>query len=268
MTPTVLVTLAVVHSAPVLTDVPRLVGEWRGEGPFGRGTLVITPNGTCLEKSPGRLRAATYRVNPRERPAEIDFWDPGAEAPRRGIYKISGDNLTVCWTQDQGDARPAGFEVRGVGTEILHLTRIARVASPTWKKELARLTPWANKLFTGSPEAPPPVIVRDAGVLPKGETTTVRVKLTNVYTVPLKVESPRPVSERVPRVRGPDGLDPKQTGFFEVGIDTRGLDGESAVRITVALLGLDPKSGDLGEDPKTGRLFISLAEVVIRFESR
>jgi len=268
MIPTVLVTLALVHSAPLLTDAPRLVGEWRGEGPFGRGTLVITPNGTCVEKSPGRLRAATFRVDPRKRPAEIDFWDPGAETPRRGIYKISGNNLTVCWAQDRGDARPARFEAPGLGTEILHLTRVARVASPAWEKELARLAPWANKLFTGSAEAPPPVIVRDAGVLPKGETTTVRVKMTNVYTVPLKVESSRPVSERVPRVRGPDGLDPKQAEFHEVGIDTRGLDGECAVRIPVALLGLDPKTGDLGEDPKTGRPFTSLAEVVIRFESR
>jgi hypothetical protein len=114
------------------------------------------------------------------------------------------------------------------------------------------------------------VIVRDAGVLPKGETTTVRVRITNVYTVPLKVESQRPEGERARRavVRGLDRLDPKQVGFIEVEIDTRGLDGESAVRVPFALVGLNPKSGALGEDPKDGRPFFSQAEMVIRFASR
>src|SRR4051812_16674271 len=116
MSPAVLMALAVVHCGPVLMDMPRLAGEWRGEGPFGRGTLAFTPNGACVEKSAGRLRAATYRVDPSKRPAQIDFWDPRADAPRRGIYKISGDTLTVCWAEDRGHARPAGFAASGVGT--------------------------------------------------------------------------------------------------------------------------------------------------------
>ncbi len=80
MTPTLLLTLAVINSAPVLIDVTRLAGEWRGESQFGRCTIVFWPNGACVEKSAGRLRAASYRVDPHKRPAEIDFWDRGAKA--------------------------------------------------------------------------------------------------------------------------------------------------------------------------------------------
>jgi uncharacterized protein (TIGR03067 family) len=260
MTPTVLVTLAVVHSAPVWIDVPRLVGEWRGETPGANRTYTITANGTWMEKVAGRRpRASTYRVDSRARPAEIAFWDPGEEAPRRGIYKISGETLTVCWARTPGDSRPVRFEALGAGTVVLHLKRANAAGGAAGDKALAWLTPWANKMFTGSRESPPPVIVQDVGILPKGKTQTVRVKMTNIFAVQMQVPLPKPVSQRVPCavVRWTDRLDPKQAGFIEVGIDTRGLDGECTVRVPVTVL-----------DPKTGWEFSSEAEVLIRFASR
>ncbi len=138
------------------------------------------------------------------------------------------------------------------------------------EKELTELAPWANKLFTGSGSARLPVVVQDVGVLPKGAIKTVRVKMTNIYAVHLQMEPPMPVKERAPGVivRWPNRLDPKQTGFVEVEIDTRGLDGEYAVRVPVLIWGDDPKSGLPVEDPKTGHPFMSQTELVIRFVSR
>ena len=265
MAPFVLVTLSVLHCAPELIDVARLSGEWRGEGRFGNATLVFRPNGAFAEKSPGRLRAATYRLDPQKQPAQIDLWFWGEEAPRRGIYKISGDKLTVCWAEDLGDARPAGFKAPGVGTEVLHLTLVAKAAPPAGIP-----VPWGNKLFTGSRVVPPPVVIYDAGVLPKGGNTTVRVKMTNIYTVHLKVLQPKLVSERVQCavVGWTDRLDPRQAGFIDVRINTWGLDGEHAVRVPVSVRGIDPKTGDPVKDPNTSRSYDSSAEVLIRFVSR
>ncbi len=119
--------------------------------------------------------------------------------------------------------------------------------------------PWANKLFTKKGADVPPVIVHDFGIVPKGAVRTHRFQLANIYAVPINVGEPLPSSGCVSVTKYAAKLDPSETGFIDIQIDTRRVDGKKEVRLSVYFE---------GKDPKTGETFWSWARVEIRVVSR
>lgn len=95
------------------TTDPSLVGEWTcvrqviyGQPNPGGGKVEFTADG--LRKS-GSENAKWFRADPKASPAAIDLEMPGRDYPQRGIYKIEGKLLTICWTS-YDKRRPTSFE--------------------------------------------------------------------------------------------------------------------------------------------------------------
>jgi hypothetical protein len=128
--------------------------------------------------------------------------------------------------------------------------------------------PWANKFFAGNSDNPPPVILQDFGVLPKGTIKAYRFKMTNIYALKMQVMEPRPPCSCVSVAQYKAELNPQESGYIDVVINTALVDGEKEVRLPVHFWGRDPKTGETVVDPKTKRPFNSEAELVIRFVSR
>ncbi|HVK15205.1 MAG TPA: DUF1573 domain-containing protein [Gemmataceae bacterium] len=119
--------------------------------------------------------------------------------------------------------------------------------------------PWANKFFTGKGGNAPPVIVHDFGTLPKGTVRTYRFPLTNIYQIPIQVAEPRPSCTCISVREYTAKMAPLETGFLEVEIDTRRVEGKKEVQLPVYFE---------GKDPKTNQPFWSWAKVEIRAVSR
>ena len=141
MYPSVLVGLALVVGAPGAKDPPKkevsIVGEWVGEKavaggkekpvPEGGVTMTLTADGKFIVREGKREQAeqGTYKTDTKKDPAEIDIMPPSEKAGRgtiRGIFKIEGDTLTLCFTggKDDGD-RPAKFE-SPEGSQVMLMT--------------------------------------------------------------------------------------------------------------------------------------------------
>ncbi len=132
----------------------------------------------------------------------------------------------------------------------------------------AKPIPWANKFFVGNTDNPPPVILQDFGVLPKGTIKSYRFKMTNIYAVKMQVVEPRPPCSCVSVAQYKAELNPQESGYIDVVINTASVDGEKEIKLPVAFRGVDPKTGSPVIDPKTKIQFQSRAELVIRFVSR
>ena len=136
----VLVGLAVLVAAPAPKDPPKkdpgIVGEWVAEKMMAGGMELPVPKGgfTFLFAADGRLTVqegtkekpdeATYSVDPKKNPAEIDLTPPAQDkvGTMAGIFKIEGDTLTLCFTI-MGE-RPKGFESpAGAMTMLMTLKR-------------------------------------------------------------------------------------------------------------------------------------------------
>jgi uncharacterized protein (TIGR03067 family) len=101
-----------------------IVGEWTGEKatrggqdrpvPEGGIRFTFTADGKLTVKEGNRepKDGATYKVNTKKEPAEIDIIPPeGKDEPTiEGIFKIEGDTLTICITRGKGGERPTKFE--------------------------------------------------------------------------------------------------------------------------------------------------------------
>jgi uncharacterized protein (TIGR03067 family) len=83
--------------------------------------MIYSPGPTCNEYE--------LRVDPAARPATYDIVGvPGGRAARRsfkGIYKIDGDTLTICYNP-AGRDRPTAFEGVGRGTFTEVYKRVRR----------------------------------------------------------------------------------------------------------------------------------------------
>jgi hypothetical protein len=128
--------------------------------------------------------------------------------------------------------------------------------------------PWANKFFAGNTDNPPPVILQDFGVLPKGTIKAYRFKMTNIYALRMQVQEPHPPCTCMSVAQYTPQLNPQATGYIEIVINTALVDGEKEIKLPVDFRGVDPKTGDPVTDPKTKMQFQSRAELVIRFVSR
>lgn len=92
--------------------------------------------------------------------------------------------------------------------------------------------PWGNKFFV--PKEPPPVIVHDFGTVPSGTILTHRFAIANIYAVPMQiVEDPRATCGCTRIVRYTKKLEPRESGFIDVEMDSRRFQGAKAVTITV-----------------------------------
>jgi hypothetical protein len=128
--------------------------------------------------------------------------------------------------------------------------------------------PWANKFFAGNSDNPPPVILQDFGVLPKGTIKAYRFKMTNIYALKMQVMEPRPPCSCVSVAQYKAELNPQESGYIDIVINTASVDGEKEIKLPVEFRGVDPKTGSPVIDPKTKMQFQSRAELVIRFVSR
>ena len=137
MTTTLLVGLAIAVGAPTkkdppAKDPPTLVGEWLGESGVRGGkpenpppgtSLTFTADGKVMFKEGGDAKPeeGSYKSDPKKTPGEIDITPP--DAPKgemlRGIYKIEGDTLTMCFSL-RGE-RPTEF-ASPPGTEVMLIT--------------------------------------------------------------------------------------------------------------------------------------------------
>ena len=145
MVPSLLVSLDLVVGTPAgkepaKRDSQSIVGEWVGEKavsegmekpvPEGGVTMTFTADGKFLVREGKRERAeeGTYKADAKKDPAEIDIMPLSEKAGRgtiRGIFKVEGDTLTLCFTVGKDDAsRPAKFESpAGSGAMLITLGR-------------------------------------------------------------------------------------------------------------------------------------------------
>lgn len=136
----VLFTIALVVGAPAPKEAkPRpllLLGEWvvstliecgENETDAVGDKLSFTADGKCvLQEGKEKPETMKFTVNAKREPAEIDITSPGdgkKDVVTRGIYKIDGDVLTICLS-DQGD-RPKDFaSPAGSSINLVKLSRI------------------------------------------------------------------------------------------------------------------------------------------------
>lgn len=150
----------------------------------------------------------------------------------------------------------------------LTLTLLVLVAPLAAQELPTKEIPWANKFFVGNADNPPPIILQDFGVLPKGTIKSYRFKMTNIYAVPMQVMEPKPKCGCVSVAQYKAQLNPRESGYIDVVINTVSVEGEKEVQLPVQFWARDPKTGDSIIDPKTKRPFNSEAKLVIRFVSR
>jgi uncharacterized protein (TIGR03067 family) len=127
---TLLIGLALTVGAPAKdkkdAEKPSIVGVWSGEKntrggkeapiPEGGVTITFAADGKVIVKEGERERdSATYKVDAKKDPAEIDLIPPKEEVTMRGIYRIDGDTLTICFSGKEAggkneSVRPTKFE--------------------------------------------------------------------------------------------------------------------------------------------------------------
>lgn len=85
----------------------------------------------CLVVKQNRVTVTTikdrwfYRIDPGRKPAHIDRLadgTPGAKVVNRGIYRLSGNRLTICW--GAGGSRPKDFVSRLGRSAVVELVRV------------------------------------------------------------------------------------------------------------------------------------------------
>src|SRR5262245_12363051 len=97
-------------------------GLWRR---MSGGTVQITATAWTNNPEKGGPPTFTLRIDPRASPATFDMdWRVGGVPYFRGIYKVKGDTLTICYNS-AGEERPTSFDGpgKGKGTEVFTRVR-------------------------------------------------------------------------------------------------------------------------------------------------
>jgi uncharacterized protein (TIGR03067 family) len=114
--------------------VNPLLGNWRPVKMERGGEVVkdaflpdarFVVSGDALQLVVGEKKHREYRirVNPAATPPAIDLTPlvgPGAGSPFRGIYRLEGKRLTLCWQLGKDQQRPKAFG--GDGQDLATLT--------------------------------------------------------------------------------------------------------------------------------------------------
>jgi uncharacterized protein (TIGR03067 family) len=119
-------------------DADRLQGIWsmldyqidgsRSAEPEIRSWLLVVEGD---EYNPGVREYSveyTYRLRPGRTPKAIDLLPRAGSSrnqPIRGIYKLEGDRLVLCYPMDPHGERPAGFSARA-GSGLVRVTWVRR----------------------------------------------------------------------------------------------------------------------------------------------
>jgi uncharacterized protein (TIGR03067 family) len=136
--------LALAVGAPALKPAPTpaepnpLVGEWSLETWMFNGAYIPNLGEQFEFTTDGKFRSwrndrtlgtGSYELVPKVEPAGLDWTDE--TETRKGIYKVDGDTLTVCLSNDAKGERPTEFTARlGSNRNLLTLKRV-----PAAKKE-------------------------------------------------------------------------------------------------------------------------------------
>lgn len=119
MNPSLLLGLAIAVAAPApkegaKTDPGTFEGEWKiesyiqGSKPNENRIGTVFQIGDGKVVTVGKKEQVDYKLNPKADPPEIDL---GTEKETiRGIYKLDGDTLILCFPKGKGSERPAKFE--------------------------------------------------------------------------------------------------------------------------------------------------------------
>lgn len=105
-----------------LTDHDKINGRWRVESSHRDGQASQARIGdidtfeknkvTMQSKEIAKPIEAEFKLDPAKKPAEIDVVInvDGSGLRWSGIYKLEGDALTICWTQNEKqETRPTDF---------------------------------------------------------------------------------------------------------------------------------------------------------------
>ena len=135
------VTAALLIAAPAPKDkpAPSLVGEWEVETTYHNGqtfrnlpgelVYTFTADGKWTIGSGTNVGGGgPYAVHPKAVPAEIDLEEtkgiPNQLMP--GIYRIDGNTLVLCYTNERGGKRPTSFDPppKGSAHAVFILNRV------------------------------------------------------------------------------------------------------------------------------------------------
>jgi uncharacterized protein (TIGR03067 family) len=75
-------------------------------------------------KTKNKDEKATFKVDAKKKPAELDLTPEGAPGSLKAIYQVEGDTLKICAAHDPEGARPTTFESKeGSGLMLVELKR-------------------------------------------------------------------------------------------------------------------------------------------------
>src|SRR5262245_42964237 len=142
MLPTLFAGLALLAAAPALKDPPpksaAIEGEWTIETALVGGKpdeaiqlnpidkIVITSNRWTVIGGGKPTYETSFRLDPRQNPAQLDFGSPGQDGVTTGaIFKLNGDSLVICYVLE--GERPAKFECpSGSSVRMITLKRLKK----------------------------------------------------------------------------------------------------------------------------------------------
>ncbi len=84
---------------------------------LSKAQLIFTDDKYSLAIDGTRQMEGTFILRPQSEPKEIDMI--GGRAPNLGIYKINGDELTICFSSGEQGHRPIEFTIKPDTMRIL-----------------------------------------------------------------------------------------------------------------------------------------------------
>jgi uncharacterized protein (TIGR03067 family) len=93
----------------------------------GKGIRCVVEHGKVTANRPGETKAAgrlTITVDPSTKPMSMTITPEGERQSLAAIYKIEGDQMTVCWKSIEAKRPPAEFSAKpGTGQTVVTLAR-------------------------------------------------------------------------------------------------------------------------------------------------